>query len=191
MAQVFGASPSRAFWRITLPLSTPGLAASLLLVFAMAIEEYGTPAKLGRQAGFEVLVTGIDQRVSDWPVDLPGASIMALTLVALSLVAFLVQRWVVLRRSYETTTGKPQAIVKRPLGRLTLPVLPGFTLVALLATGVPLAAILLTGLSRTLSGGLAFSNMGLQNFIADFPERRRRAARAWAIRSRWASPRRW
>ena len=168
VAQVFGASPVKAFFRITLPLSTPGLAASLLLVFAMAIEEYGTPAKLGRQTGFDVLVTGIDQRVSDWPVDLAGASIMALTLVLPSLVAFLVQRWVVLRRNFETTTGKPQAIVKRPLGRMTLPVLLGFGLVAFLATGIPLLAILLTALSRTLSGGLAPTNMGLQNFVEIF-----------------------
>ena len=50
VARVFGASPVRAFWRVTLPLATPGLAASLLLVFAMAIEEYGTPAALGRRA---------------------------------------------------------------------------------------------------------------------------------------------
>src|SRR5690606_21638603 len=39
VARVFGASGWKAFFRITLPLSTPGLAASLLLVFAMAIEE--------------------------------------------------------------------------------------------------------------------------------------------------------
>jgi iron(III) transport system permease protein len=134
----------------------------------MAIEEYGTPAKLGRQTGFDVLVTGIDERVADWPVDLAGASIMALTLVLLSLAAVLVQRWVVLRRSYETTTGKPQAMVKRPLGRLTVPVLAGFALVAFLATVMPLLAILLTALSRTLSGGLAADNLGLQNFTQIF-----------------------
>jgi len=166
VAQVFGASPLRAFWRITLPLSTPGLAASLLLVFAMAIEEYGTPAKLGRQAGFDVLVTGIDTRVSDWPVDLAGASIMALTLVALSLGAFLIQRRVVMRRSYQTTTGKPQALVRRPLGSFKIPVLCWFGLVTLLASGLPLLAILLTALSRTLSGGLVPGNMGLQNFLS-------------------------
>ena len=38
-----------------------------------AIEEYGTPAALGRRARFEVLVTEIDRRVADWPVDLAGA----------------------------------------------------------------------------------------------------------------------
>lgn len=168
VGRVFGASPWRAFWRITLPLSTPGLAASLLLVFAMAIEEYGTPAALGSRAGFHVLVTGIEVRVSDWPIDLPGASVMALTLVALSLGAFLIQRRVLVARNYQTTAGKPQPLVKRPLGRLRLPVLLAFGAVAFLATGAPLLAILATALSRTISGGLALDNLTLANFAQVF-----------------------
>ncbi|MFN3970916.1 MAG: ABC transporter permease [Gemmobacter sp.] len=165
VGRVFGASPARAFWRITLPLSTPGLAASLLLVFAMAIEEYGTPAALGRRAGFDVLVTAIDLRVSDWPIDLPGAAILSLVLVALSFGAFLLQRWILTRRSYEATTGKPQDTAKRSLGLWTWPVLAVFAAVALVATGLPLLAILAGALSRTISGGLVWSNLGLGNFV--------------------------
>lgn len=170
VARVFGASSWRAFIRITLPLSTPGLAASLLLVFAMAIEEYGTPAALGRRAGFDVLVTGIDLRVSDWPIDLPGAAILSLVLVVLSFGAFLVQRWLLTRRSYQTTNGKPQAFEKRALGVWTLPVVAAFTLVIFLATVVPLLAILATALSRTISGGLTWSNLGFSNFINIFSD---------------------
>lgn len=166
VGRVFGASAWRAFWRITLPLATPGLAASLLLVFAMAIEEYGTPAALGSRAGFDVLVTGIDLRVSDWPIDLPGAAILSLLLVILSFGAFLIQRWILTRRSYQTTTGKPQNVEKRALGPWTVPVVCCFALVAALATAVPLLGILATALSRTISGGLTFNNLGLDNFFA-------------------------
>jgi iron(III) transport system permease protein len=166
VARVFGASPGRAFLRITLPLAWPGLAASLLLVFAMAIEEYGTPAALGRGFGFAVLVTAIDTRVSDWPIDLPGAATLSLLLVLLSLAAFALQWRLLARRSFETTTGKPQPLVKRPLGRWAVPVMAGFSLVALLATLLPMAAILAAALGRTVSGGLAWRNLGLQNFAA-------------------------
>ena len=166
VGRVFGASAARAFWRITLPLSTPGLAASLLLVFAMAIEEYGTPAALGTRAGFTVLVTAIDLRVSDWPIDLPGAAILSLVLVVLSFGAFLLQRWVLNRRSYEATTGKPQDSARRELGPWRVPVLAAFAVVAFVATGLPLLAIVATALSRTISGGLAWSNLGLGNFTA-------------------------
>lgn len=166
VGRVFGASPARAFFRITLPLATPGLAASMLLVFAAAIEEYGTPAALGARTGFQVLVTGIDLRVSDWPIDLPGAAVLSLLLVIMSLGAFLLQRWILTRRSYVTTGSKPQAKDKRPLGRLTLPVVCLFALVAFVATGLPLLAILATAASKTISGGLVPSNLGMRNFAA-------------------------
>ncbi len=166
VARVFGASPVRAFWRITLPLAWPALAGSLLLVFAMAIEEYGTPAALGRSFNFEVLVTVIDSRVSDWPIDLPGAATLSLLLVLLSLTAFALQWRLLARRSFEATTGKPQPLAKRPLGRWAVPVMAGFVLVAFLSALVPIAAILAAALGRTMSGGLALSNLGLQNFAA-------------------------
>lgn len=170
VGRVFGASAWTAFWRITLPLATPGLAASLLLVFAMAIEEYGTPAALGRRVGFDVLVTGIDLRVSDWPIDLPGAAILSLVLVLMSFGAFLVQRWILTRRSYQTTTGKPQAFEKRALGGWTTLVVLGFVLTTFLATALPLLAILAAALSRTISGGLVPGNLGLTNFAAIFTD---------------------
>lgn len=166
IARVFGADPATAFRRITLPLATPGLAASLLLVFAMAIEEYGTPAALGARAGFFVLVTGIDTRVSDWPIDLPGAAILSLVLVLLSVGAFWLQLRIVARRSFEAVSGKPQPVVPRPLGRWRWPVLGYFLLAALLGTGLPLFAIVTAGLQNTISGGLALSNLGLQHFAA-------------------------
>lgn len=164
VGRVFGASTAKSFFRITLPLATPGLAASLLLAFAMTIEEYGTPAALGARFNYDVLVTGVDERISDWPIDLPGAATLSLLLVLLSLGAFLVQRWILNRRDYRVTTGKPQARAKRSLGGWAVPVVAAFAFVAFLATMLPLLAILATAMSKTISGGLAFSNMSLGNF---------------------------
>ncbi|NVK35705.1 MAG: iron ABC transporter permease [Rhodobacteraceae bacterium] len=164
VGRVFGANQWRSFWRITFPLATPGLAASLLLVFAMAIEEYGTPAALGRRIGFEVLVTGIENRVAEWPVDLPGAATLSMVLVVMALAAFMLQRWLLERRDYRIVGGKPQAFEKRPLGLLSVPTVILFGFVSFLATGLPILAILATALSQTISGGLTLSNMGLQNF---------------------------
>lgn len=166
VGRVCGGGAWRCFWRITLPLATPGIAASLLLVFAMAIEEYGTPAALAANAGFFVLVTGIERRFSEWPIDLPGASILSLILVALALLAFLLQRRLMRGRTYETTTGKPMDIALRPLGAWRWPAAALFALVALVMTAAPLFAILATSLSRTLSGGLAWSNMSTTHFQA-------------------------
>lgn len=46
-AATCGASPTRAFWTVTLPLTLPGQAAGLLLVFVQALGFYVTPVVLG------------------------------------------------------------------------------------------------------------------------------------------------
>jgi len=164
VGRVCGAAPLYAFFRITLPLSIPAIAGSLLLAFALTIEEYGTPATLGRQSGLIVLVTGIEERFAEWPIDLPGAALTATILMALALAAFFLQRWLVERRSYVVVSGKHTRTAVLELGRWKLPAVLLFVLVALIAVGAPIASIVLTSVSRTLSGGLVWSNFGWQHY---------------------------
>ncbi|WGS53722.1 iron ABC transporter permease [Paraburkholderia sp. D15] len=166
VARVFGAGPWRGFMRITLPLMLPAIAASALLTFTMAIEEFGVPSALGSRAGFTLMVTSIEERFSDWPIDLPGASVLSLLLALLALAAFVLQRRVLAGRDFETQTGKPNALLRRELGRWRWPVLLLFGFVALCAAIAPLFAIVTTAFSRTLSGGFASGNLTLAHFAA-------------------------
>ena len=169
-ARVCGATPWRAFVRITLPLATPGIAASLLLVFAMAIEEYGTPAALASNAGFFVLVTGIERRFSDWPIDLPGASTLSVVLVAMAMLAYWLQHRIQSRHTYETVNGKPSDASRRSLGRWRWPAAGLFAVVSMVATLAPLFSITATAFMRTLSGGMHGDNFSLANFTAIFSD---------------------
>lgn len=164
VARVCGASPWQALWRVTLPLTLPALAASGLLVFAMTIEEYGTPAVLASNVGFAVLVTAIEQRLSDWPIDLPGAALLSLVLMLLAVLAYVGQRRLMAGRGYEATDGKPQALHRAALGAWRLAVLLLFAAVAVCATLLPLLAIAATAFTGTLSGGLAWDNWTLRHF---------------------------
>lgn len=164
VGRVCGGSAWQCFVRITLPLAAPGIAASLLLVFAMAIEEYGTPAALASNAGFFVLVTGIERRFSEWPIDLPGAAILSMILVALAMTAFFGQRRLLASRSFETATGKPSESPPRELGRWRWPVLGLFAATVLISVVAPLFAIAATAFSRTLSGGLVADNLSWIHF---------------------------
>ena len=79
-----GATPWQAFWRITVPLSKPGIVAGSMLVFIPCVGEYVIPELLG---GPETLMIG---RVlwdeffanNDWPM----ASAVAVVMILLLLV---------------------------------------------------------------------------------------------------------
>lgn len=163
VARVFGASRLGAFHGVTLPLLLPGLTGSMLLVFAATIEEFGTPAALAPQSGFLVLVTAIDHKIADWPIDLSGASVLSIILVLLALTAFLLQHRLLRGQSFVTIGGRAQGLpISEPGWRPVA--IAMFSLVVILAVGFPLFAILATASIRTLSGGLSAANLTLRNF---------------------------
>lgn len=164
VARVHGASAWQAFFRVTFPLSLPSIAAGTLLVFTLAIEEYGIPAALGTPNGIRVFTTAIEQRLGDWPIDLPGAASLSLLLASIALLAYTLQRSLVSGRNVATTTGKAAALVTRSLGLWHLPVICLFALVAFFAVGIPLLAMFGTAFTSTVSGGLSLDNLTLRHF---------------------------
>ena len=164
VARIHGAGPWRAFIRITLPMALPAIASSLLLAFTLSIEEYGVPGALGSRSGILMLTTGIEQRLADWPIDMPGAAVLSLLLVAIALCAYSVQRAVLAGKNVESMTGKPADVTQKSLAVWTLPVLVLFTLVALIAVALPILSTLVTAFSGTLSGGLSLSNLTIRHF---------------------------
>ena len=64
-----GAHPAKTFWRVTLPLSMPGVAAGGLLVFIVSLGFFITPALLGgpRQMMVSNLIEFSVRQVLNWP----------------------------------------------------------------------------------------------------------------------------
>jgi putrescine transport system permease protein len=83
-AQDLGSGPVRAFMRITLPLSFPGIVAGSLLVFIPAVGEYVIPSLLGRTDQLMVAKLLSDEFFMnrDWP----KASAVAIVMLLLLLV---------------------------------------------------------------------------------------------------------
>jgi len=88
-----GAGPLQTFWRVLLPLSLPGVVSGSLLVFAMAISAYTTPAILG---GNRVLVmaTYIAQQfhtVLNYPAGGTAAALLLVFAIVLTALALQVR----------------------------------------------------------------------------------------------------
>jgi putative spermidine/putrescine transport system permease protein len=64
-----GAHPAKTFWRVTLPLSAPGVAAGGLLVFIVSLGFFITPALLGgpKQMMVSNLIEFSVRQVLNWP----------------------------------------------------------------------------------------------------------------------------
>ncbi len=168
VARVCGATPWTAFIRITIPLALPAIAASLLLVFTLSIEEYGVPAALGSNIGVRMLTTSIEHKLADWPVDLSGAAMLSVILVVLALTAYTVQRAMLVGKNFETTTGKPVQSALRELGLWRWPIISLFVLITFLTVVAPLTSMALASLGKTVSGGLAWSNFTITNYTVLF-----------------------
>ncbi|MBM1118396.1 ABC transporter permease [Klebsiella michiganensis] len=170
VARVHGACAWRAFWHITLPMLSPALAAGMLLAFTLAIEEYGVPAALGPRAGLLMLTVGIEKKLADWPIDLPGASLLSLLLMAVALLAWWLQKRLTGDKEVTSVTGKPGENSGAELGWLALPAALLMASVGGVAVMLPGASMVLTSLMSTLSGGIHGDNFTLRHFTALFAQ---------------------
>ncbi len=101
-----GGSRWTTFSRITLPLVTPAILSSTLLVFVKSVEDFGNPMLIG--GNFNTLaVEAYSQMVGYF--DLHSGALLASLMLVPSMTAFLVHRYWVSKRSYVTVTGKPTA----------------------------------------------------------------------------------
>lgn len=168
VAKVFGGRPLQIFFRIYLPMVLPALLSSCLIVFILTIEEFGTPEILGSRFGYEVIVTAIHEKFSDWPIDLPGASVLSMILIVIAFIAFHAHQR--LSDKFQTTVDNQSvsgAVRDLPASqKVLMSVIFGALFV--IAVAMPLGTITVSAFMDTLSGGVTLENMSFNNFVSLF-----------------------
>ena len=102
-----GANKWKVFWSVTFPLSAPGILAAWLLVFSQSMADFGNPMIIG--GNFQVLSTSAYLQITGM-YDTPGGAGLAVLLLIPTLLAFLVQKYWLSRKSFITVTGKPSSM---------------------------------------------------------------------------------
>ena len=90
-AMSLGASRTRTFFHVVLPLSLPGIAGGFILAFSIAISAYATPAILGGPAT-QVMATaiyGFMTQLLDWSI---GAALAVVLIVSSVLLLYAASR---------------------------------------------------------------------------------------------------
>jgi spermidine/putrescine transport system permease protein len=95
-----GATPARRFWRITFPLSLPGVLATFFLVFIPTVGEYVTPLLVGGSEGsmYGNIIQDFFTKAANWPL---GSALSMIMLVGTFVLVFLAMRMVNVRRLIE------------------------------------------------------------------------------------------
>jgi len=157
-ARSLGATPWQAFWRVTLRQVRPALLGGCLLVTLALLAEYGA---------FEIVQyrTFTVEIFTQFKLgfDTVAACALSLVLVALSLAALGAELALNRRGTTRIGPGVPRTARRRSLGRLTAPVLGGLALLAALALGVPVGALvywMARGSSSTLPPASLLAALG-------------------------------
>jgi len=118
MAFSLGSSRWQVFHKVTLPLSTSGLANSFLLLFAASLADFATPLILAGSS-FPLLPTEAFLQITGL-FDMKGGAILSFILLIPSMAVFFLQRYWVGRRNYVTITGKSGSQTKfKSVGKIT------------------------------------------------------------------------
>ena len=91
-----GASPTKAFWQIYLPLSLPGLIAGMVLTFILCLGFYITPAILGGgkvQFIAQRVATSVSLFPTWGPASALGVVLLVLTVLILLASQVVINRW--------------------------------------------------------------------------------------------------
>lgn len=103
-SQTLRADRWRTFWRVSLPLMTPGLANAFLIGFIESMADFGNPMVLGGSHG--VLSTEIFFAVVGSQNDPSRAAVLAMILLIFTMTAFIAQRFWLSGKSFATVTDK-------------------------------------------------------------------------------------
>ena len=98
-----GASRWKVFTSVTLPLVLPGLGNAFLVTFIESIADFANPMIIG--GSYDTLATTIYLQITG-AYDKQGAAAMAVVLLCITLLMFVVQKYVLEAKSTATLSGK-------------------------------------------------------------------------------------
>lgn len=102
-ARDMGASRSKVFTSVTLPLMLPGLGNAFLVTFIESIADFANPMLIG--GSYDTLATTIYLQITG-AYDKAGAAAMAVVLLCITLLMFAVQKYYLEAKTAATLTGK-------------------------------------------------------------------------------------
>ncbi|HEU0170321.1 MAG TPA: iron ABC transporter permease [Acidimicrobiales bacterium] len=164
-AQVSGSPPWKVFLTVTLPLLRPTLIYGGGVALLLGLGQFTGPLLLGANGGISVITTDMYRQVSQTPVEYGVAAALGSPLLVFGIVVVLVQKLLLgNQRRFVTHGGR----AFRSGGRPSRMAAVAIVLYALVATVLPIAALVVVSLSNFWSGEIQTEFFSLNNFRTIF-----------------------
>ena len=172
-ARLSGASPLRVFFDVALPILSPNLKSSALLVFLASAASFGVPALIGSPGSIYLLTTRIYMFQKMGSLNgISAASLLSFILIFMTILIVIVNQLLYRAQDMGVVQGKSSRISRIDLGNLNILfqlLLGGIFLILFI---LPVTSILISSLSK-VQGVFEWKNLGLQNFkqlLFELPE---------------------
>ena len=162
-ANILGAGVMRTTLKVTLPMVMPAIMGGAIITFLEAIALFGSPALIAIPARFNVVTTQLLQFFSQ-PIRAEVAAAYAVPLLLITVVLFVLQRWLVHRRGFVALTGKGGERRIMAIGPWRFVMLGYCLFVLSLSVLLPYIVLSQAALAKAWGRGFGFDNLTLHNF---------------------------
>jgi iron(III) transport system permease protein len=164
-ARVCGSNGIITSLRITLPLASPAILSSLILIFVLGIEELGTTLVLGYPYGIQTISTQIYDGIERYPPNYNFGAALGTLLVIITAAGILIQRHIMVSRSFTTVTGRGYRPQQLDLGWARYVALAANLFYLLFAVVLPIGTLVAVSFSRAWLGYLDPGQFSTQYFV--------------------------
>ncbi len=165
-ARIAGAGKLRVVRDITLPVMMPAIGGAAVIVFVTSTSMFGIPAILGIPKGYVVLTTKIFLYIGSYGTkyNFNLAAAMSMLLIIIGIIGLLMQNLVTRKEKFTVITGKASGFSIIDLGALRIPATIFIVLFILFIIAAPVAAVIITSLTKAIGLAPKLSNFTLGNY---------------------------
>lgn len=168
-ARMSGASEFKTFRKITMPLVTPSIAASFILVFSIAIEQFSIGGTIGVLARIPILPVEIYRSIAVYPPEWGFATTLSVVLLCITSLLVYGQNKILAGKSFVTVTGK-ETMERVRLGKWRWIAFIASSVFVSFAVILPYVGIIMVSLSPSLGADLTLHNLTFKHYAYIFTE---------------------
>lgn len=165
-SRIAGASPLRTMWKVSLPAIMPAVLGAGLLLLIEGLSFYAVPVIIAPTAGIDILSVRLVRMLTvTFPPNIQEALVLCTLMTATILLLWFVQRLVMAGGAFAKVTARARADTLIRLGPWKWVVRTLLIAYIVVASILPLLALILVSLQPFWTGTNIFANLGFQNYV--------------------------